>query len=114
MNHLLIAASIPFLIAAVVYFMHRCRASLILLLVTPAFMAIAMLWAIVPDLPRLFGMMDLYNQLLRDPRCNVFFWHFTIDNIETDSVWHSVLFVLMWGLLLSTAWRELMLREKEL
>lgn len=114
MNHLLIGAAVPFLIAAIIYSRKRFRASVIFLLVTPAFMAMAMLWAIAPDLPRLLGLMDLYNQLLRDPRCNIFFWHFTIDNVETDSVWHSVFFILMWGVLLFTAWRELALREKEL
>ena len=114
MNHLLIGAFVPFLIAVFIYARSGFRASVIFLLVTPAFMAMAMLWSIAPDLPRLFGMMDLYNQLLRDPRCNIFFWHFAVDNIETESAWHSVFFILIWMALLFAAWRELMLREKEL
>jgi hypothetical protein len=112
MNHLLLGASIPFLIATIVYIRRKFRASIIGLIVTPIFMSMTMTLAIAPDLPRLFGLMDLYNQLLRDPRCNIFFWHFSIDNVETESVWQSILLVLMWGLLLFAAWRELMLREK--
>jgi hypothetical protein len=113
MNHLLLGASIPLLIAGVIYAVRGFRASIIGLVVTPIFMAITMTWAVAPDLPRLLGLTDLYNQLARDPRCNIFFWHYSIDMIETESAWHSTFFILLWVLLLFTAFRELKLRERE-
>lgn len=113
MNHLLIGASIPFLIATIIYILRDFRVSIIGLIVIPIFMAMSMTWAIAPDLPRLFGLMDLYDQLARDPRCNIFFWHFYIDIVETESTCYSTLFVMMWGILLVVALRELFLREKE-
>jgi len=113
MNHMLLGALIPFLAAIAVYTWRGFRASIPLLIITPVFMTMTMTWAVAPDLPRLFGMTDLYYTLMREPRCDIFFWHYSIDKIETASAWYPALFVLMWALLLFAAWRELFLREKE-
>mgnify|MGYP006306872107 CR=1 FL=1 len=112
MNHIVIGASIPYLISLAVYLGRGCRASIAFLLGVPVFLAMGSLWAIVPDMPRLFGRMDLYREWAFDPRMNVFFFHHAIDSIEGYSPVWLVLFVLMVGSLLAAAWRELRRIEK--
>ncbi|MDD4872814.1 MAG: hypothetical protein PHR77_19860 [Kiritimatiellae bacterium] len=113
MNHLFLGASIPFAVAAIVYLCKGLRASLPGLIITPLIMFLTMTWAVAPDLPRLFGNIQLYNKLLLDPRCNIFFWHYSIDNIEKASAWYPSFFVIVLVLLLFVAARELMLAERE-
>ena len=85
-----------------------------MLILWPLLTLAGMLWAIIPDIPRLLGNNDLYFQMAGDPRCDVFFWHYTIDLHETESPWHTAAFVLILTTLLFVAWRELATREKEL
>ena len=66
-----------------------------------------MIWAVAPDIPRFFGFDELYHRLYRDPRCDLFFWHYTIDRIESDSMVYSVAFVLMLTSMLLVAIKEL-------
>jgi len=113
MNHLLLGAFVPFSITAIIYFVRRSRASLPMLVLTPVFMALTMTWAVAPDVPRLLGMTDFYYRLMLNPRCNIFFWHYSIDKVESPSAWFPLLFVLMWLLLLFAAWRELKIKEKD-
>jgi hypothetical protein len=83
-----------------------------MLILTPVFMALTALWAVLPDLPRLFGCYDLYHRLSHDPRTNIFLWHYAVDQIEIESpAFNVVLFLLLAGLLAS-AWRELRLKEE--
>ena len=113
MNQLALGASFGFAAGAVLYAARRCRASWWMLLLVPALMAAGALWAVVPDLPRLIGWQDLYLQLSRDPRMDLFFWHYTIDLSEVHEPWHApAVLVMLLGLLLA-AWRELRLLEKE-
>lgn len=112
MNHLLLGAAIPFLIGMAIYIHRGMRMSLPTLVMLPLSMAVTMVWAVAPDLPRLFGFIALYNRLNIDPRCNIFFWHYSIDLVETPSPLYPALFVTMWALLLFIAWRELALRER--
>ena len=112
MNHLVIGAAIPYIIATAVYVSRGCRAGLSFLLGVPVFLALGSLWAVVPDLPRLIGRMDLYRRWSFDPRMNVFFFHHAIDSFESYSPVWLVLFMLMIGSLLAAAWRELYLAEK--
>lgn len=114
MHQLLLGAALPYLIAAAIYIARRGRASLALLALTPAAMAAGAAWAAAPDLPRLLGMQTLYERLARDPRTNVFFWHYSIDQVEVDSVWYIVPLVLILASLLAAAWRELRMRERGL
>lgn len=113
MNQLLLGASGPFIIGTIIYFKSKYRASVRMLIVTPLFMALSMLWAIIPDIPRLLGMQDLYYRMAKDPRCNIFYWHYSIDLIETDSIIYLTVFVAMMILILFVAWRELYMVEKE-
>ena len=59
------------------------------------------------------GGRSLYDRLSRDPRCNMFFWHYRIDLTETESTWYAVGFVLLFVAVILAAWRELYLAEKE-
>jgi hypothetical protein len=113
MNQLLLGALLPFLAAAAWYARRGCRASPRMLVLTPLFMALAALYAIVPDLPRLAGCEGLYFRLANDPRMDIFLWHYTIDRIEVDSSLYHTALILMFAMLVAAAWRELYLLEKE-
>lgn len=112
MNQLLLGASIPFAIACVWYCCRRFRAGFVMLVMTPLWMLIGALWAVAPDLPRLFGRHALYDRLSRDPRMDIFFWHYTIDQMESDSSLYHVGLIVMGILLLAAAWRELRIKEE--
>jgi hypothetical protein len=113
MNQLMLGAFVPFLVGLVLYARRGFRASFRMLAATPALMGLGALWAVAPDLPRLFGQYGLYQRLAADPRTNVFFWHYTIDRMETDARWIPVVFVLMLAGLLAASWREVCLLEKQ-
>ena len=110
---LLIGAAIPFLVGLLVYISRRFRAGFRLLILTPVFTALGMAWASAPDLPRVLGFHDFYNQLHTDPRINIFFWHYTIDRIETESPVYAMGFMLLFVAFILAAWRELRLAEGE-
>lgn len=112
MNQVLLGASFGFLIGAVLYVVRRGRAGAAMLLGIPALMAAGVIWAHIPDIPRLLGKDELYNLWSEDPRMDIFFWHYSIDRIEAHAAWHTlVLFAMMFALLLA-ARRELALREE--
>ena len=113
MDQILLGAALPFLIAAVIYAWRGCRASLPMLILTPVWMVFGALWAIAPDLPRLAGHYELYHRLSRDPRMDIFFFHYTIDRLEIDSPLYHAGLVLMFVLLLGAALREIRKREGE-
>ncbi|NQU41622.1 MAG: hypothetical protein HQ523_16885 [Lentisphaerae bacterium] len=113
MNQIVIGAALPYLISLCVYIARRGRASMALLITAPLSMTACAIWAVIPDLPRALGMNDLYHRLAADPRINIFFMHYTIDKIETDSILYTPAFVLMAVSLFIVAWREVWLREQE-
>ena len=107
MNHALLGAAIPFLLAAFVYAWRGGRAGLPTLIGMPLLMAAGALWASAPDLPRVLGMHELYLRLSVDPRMNLFLWHYRIDQIETESRGYAVGIVVLAAGVLAAAWREL-------
>ncbi len=112
MNQMVIGAAIPFIIGIIIFCFKRFRASFKMLVTIPVTMALGALWAIAPDLPRFFGFLALYDKLSRDPRCDIFFWHYTIDKIETDS---NIFPALMLIMIISVTWvalRELRISEE--
>ncbi len=111
MNQILIGSLIPFAVAMAVYARRKGRADIAFLTLTPFAMLLGALWAVVPDLPRLFGRSDLYLRWSIDPRMNLFFWHYSIDQIETDSSWYAVGLLLTGACLLFIGWREIARRE---
>jgi hypothetical protein len=111
MNQVLLGLSFPFVLALVVYFARRCRAPFWLLAAFPGAAALSIVWAVAPDLPRLWGDHALYRRLMFDPRCDIFFWHYTIDKFESDSPLYLVGFVLVVMAVLLAVWRELRAAE---
>ncbi len=117
MHHPLIGAFFPFIIALCLYFRRGARGSLRLLILTPAAMAACALWAVIPDIPRLIGAQQFYLKLTRSQLSNIFFLHYTIDQIEhlyfePIAPLFNVLFVIMVFLLLTAAWNELCQAEQ--
>jgi len=112
MNQILFGALIPFLVAVAIYIRRGARASFTFLVLTPVWMALGALYAVVPDLPRLFGRPDVYHRWSHDPRMNIFLWHYAIDRVEVDSSFYHAGLIVMLLLLLGAAWRELYLVEK--
>lgn len=118
MHQPLFGAIIPFLCALVWYLSRHQHASWRFLLLTPAAMFLGALWAVVPDMPKLLGQMDLYYQLQASPWSNLFFLHRYIDRIETQHLdalaplFLLVLIAMILSLLLA-AWRELYRIEYE-
>lgn len=111
MNQLLLGATFPFAVGVLYYLARRFRASLASLVIMPFAMLLSMLWAVAPDLPRILGYRKLYHQLANDPRCNIFYWHYSIDLVEKDSPFYSLGFALMALCILFAIWREIRLKE---
>lgn len=91
MNHVLYGATIPFVIALMVYLRRRGHASLSLLILTPLAMAFMATWAVLPDIPRILGFHGLYMRMEADPRIDVFLWHHTLDQLEYSRAWYAAL-----------------------
>ena len=109
MNQIFLGASIPFGILAAVYALRQGRVGFKFLFAAPLWLVAGALWAIVPDIPRVLGvwlpgMRALYDRLAQDPRMNIFFWHYTIDQIETDVHPYHIGVALMAIALLAAAW----------
>lgn len=113
MNHVLLGASVPFAVAAFFYVRGGWRASTRLMIVAPLLMGALGVWAIVPDIPRAVGAVELYNRMSVSPMSDVFFFHRSIDAIESDSPVYAIGFVVMAVMVLFAGWRELVLRERE-
>ncbi len=111
MNQLLLGASIPFLIATVMYLLRGRRASIVMLAIVPISMMVSALWAVLPDIPRLLGYNRIYMRLASDPICDIFWWHYTIDQREVDSPWFAIGFIVIVMLLLLAILRELKIAE---
>ena len=113
MNQLLLGAAIGFTVCAAWYGIRRGRAGMPLLITAPPLMAACALWAVIPDIPRIMGMTDLYLQWSRNPAIDVFFWHYSIDLMEADSPWYAVGIVVLYVIVMAAAWGELSRRERE-
>lgn len=112
MNQLALGASFPFITGLIIYLARNRRANIATLILWPFLTLAGMLWAVIPDLPRLLGNNTLYLRLSNDPRCDIFFWHYTIDLHETENAWYAVIFILILMTFLFAAWRELKILEK--
>ncbi len=116
MNHLVIGMTFPFLLGCAAYLLGGCRAGWRLLVGVPVAMGVCGCWALVPDLPLLLGLSDLYFRLDRDPRIDIFFWHYTLDRWEDcgweGAPWNLVGLALMLLAVSAAAVRELQQRER--
>ena len=107
MNHLFVGAVFPFLIAVILYAKMRFRASLGLLITAPLAMLACATWAVLPDLPRTFGLAEFDSKISMNPVIDIFFWHYTINLHESYSPWFNIGFVAMVAGVFLAAWREL-------
>ena len=118
MHQLILGATFPLTIALVIYIIRRCRAPMWLLLLTPPLMGFCAMWAVVPDIPRIIGWHSLYKTMASNPLSDIFFWHYSIDQIEAahlDSMtpFFNACFALLLLALMAAAWRELRFAEKQ-
>jgi hypothetical protein len=118
MNQVFLGAAIPFCVLAAFYVLRKGRVGFRFLLAAPLVVAAGTLWAIAPDILRLFGvwspsMRALYDRLALDPRMNIFFWHYTIDQIETDTLPYHISVALMAIALLAAAWATVRRLEED-
>ncbi|MDP6524947.1 MAG: hypothetical protein QGI24_06430 [Kiritimatiellia bacterium] len=111
MNQLLLGALIGFMPMAALYAWRRFRSNSAMLIAAPLAVITCSVWAVIPDIPRLLDMTNFYLKLSRDPRTNLFFWHYTIDQMEVDSPWYAAGIVLLYASMLFAAWRELKMVE---
>jgi len=111
-NHLVIGGFIPFAIG-LAWRIGRRRGGLGFVIAWPLVTWLCMIFAVAPDLPRLFGATDLYNHLALDPRCDIFFWHYSIDKTERPTLLYPAAFAAILAAQLFTVWLELRLSEKE-
>ncbi|OGV82997.1 MAG: hypothetical protein A2340_14390 [Lentisphaerae bacterium RIFOXYB12_FULL_60_10] len=91
MNQLAMGMSVAWLIGIVVYARNRGKVSHRFFWITPLCMLLVGLWAIIPDLPRLAGDTALYHRMAHNPRMDIFLFHYTIDQIESDAPWGMAL-----------------------
>jgi hypothetical protein len=107
----LVGSALPFLACAALYLRAGGRASNRLLMLGPLVILVCSVWAIAPDIPRALGQPELAWRLTKDPRMDWFFFHYSIDKVETDSGWYAIGFLALGVVLVTAAWRELGLRE---
>ena len=112
MNHFLYGATIPFAVGALIYGLRGGRANLAMLIMVPLAMGGLAVWASAPDIPRMLGFQELYMRIHQDPRINIFLWHYTLDQIETESSWYGVGIALESAAVMGVAIRQLFLEEK--
>jgi len=112
MHQFIFGAMFPFAVGAVVYACRGFRGSLRFFVILPTLMFGCGLWAVVPDVPRLLGAQSMYERLAGMKWTDVFFLHHTIDRIEVDSPWYSVVFVVLCLSMLFSLWREVRIRER--
>ncbi len=112
MNHVFLGAAIPLLIALPYLLIRRGRIPLPTLIAFPALMLACAIWAVIPDIPRITGHATLYLRLMNDPRMNIFFWHYRLDQIETESTLYNAGVAFLLISLMGIAWNELRTAER--
>jgi len=114
-NHVMLGAALPLLVSALWYWRRGGRASVRFLLVAPAVMVASGLWAIVPDMPRAWGDVQLYHALHYKPWANIFWAHQWIDFTPSVDEWtgYPLVFLGFCGVILAAVLHELRMSEDE-
>ncbi|MBK9032572.1 MAG: hypothetical protein IPL61_14880 [Myxococcales bacterium] len=113
MIHVLLASTVPLLLFFGSWWRRGRHTSVRALVVLPLVCMASGVWAVVPDLPRLFGDLPRYVDMHHTSYCNVFWGHCAIDahdDIDSSMVF-PVLFVLVTAAVFLIGWRELARRE---
>ncbi len=114
MIHVLIASSLPLAVFFAVWWRRGRRTSARALVTLSLACLVSAAWAVVPDMPRLWGDLPYYNALHHRSYCDAWWFHCTIDGKDDidSSMLFPVLFVLAAVAVLAVAWRELAHRER--
>lgn len=114
MIHVLLASSLPLLVFFALWLRRGRRASVRSLLLLPIACAASGAWAVVPDMPRLWGDLALYVDMHHKKYCNVFWGHCAIDRRDDidNSMVFPTLFVLVAVAVFAIGWRELRRTEQ--
>ncbi|MEZ4359971.1 MAG: hypothetical protein R3B48_07320 [Kofleriaceae bacterium] len=115
MIHALLASTLPLLWFFASWLRRGRRTSARALVALALGCLASSLWAVVPDLPRLFGRTAYYFELHRRSYCDVWWLHCTIDAHDAldSSMVFPALFVVAAAAVFAVAWRELARREAE-
>lgn len=115
MIHVLLASALPLAIFFVSWWRRGRRTSARALVWLALGAMGSSAWAVVPDLPRLWGDLEYYVELHHRSYCNAWWLHCAIDARDDidSSMLFPALFVLAAAAVLAVAWRELRLLERE-
>ncbi|MEZ4402390.1 MAG: hypothetical protein R3B06_20360 [Kofleriaceae bacterium] len=113
MIHVLLASTLPLAIYFARWLARGRRTTPRALVVLPLACLASGVWAVVPDLPRLWGDLPWYVELHHRSYCDVFWGHCAIDRHDAidNSMVFPTLFVLVTVAVFWTGWRELARRE---
>jgi hypothetical protein len=112
----MLGAALPLLVSAIWYWRRGGRASVRFLIVSPMAMLASGLWAVVPDMPRLWGDVQLYHRLHYKSWANIFWGHQWIDFTPAVDEWkgYPLVFMAFCGVILAAVLRELRMSERDL
>ncbi len=115
MIHLLLASALPLAIFFVSWWRNGRRTTARALVLLALGCMASSAWAVVPDMPRLWGDLEWYVDLHHRSYCNAWWLHCAIDrrdDIDSSMLFPS-LFVLAALAVMGVAWRELRRLERE-
>lgn len=115
MIHVLLASALPLAGFLIAWWRRGRRTSARALVLLALGCLVSGAWAVVPDMPRLWGDLEYYVELHHRSYCNAWWLHCAIDardDIDSSMLFPS-LFVLAALAVLGIAWRELRLIERE-
>ncbi|HVK72876.1 MAG TPA: hypothetical protein VM734_06125 [Kofleriaceae bacterium] len=114
MIHVLLASVLPLAVFFTGWLVRGRRVRLRALIILPLVCLVSGAWAVVPDMPRLWGDQVYYMELHHRSYCDVWWFHCTIDRHDEidSSMLFPVLFVLAALAVLVIAWRELRRAEE--
>jgi hypothetical protein len=112
--HVLIASMLPLAIFFAVWWKRGRRTTARALVMLAGACLVSGAWAVVPDMPRLWGDLALYVDMHHLSYCNVWWGHCAIDRHDAidSSMLFPVIFVIAAISVLAVAWRELAQRER--
>lgn len=115
MIHVLVASALPLAIFFISWWRRGRRTSARSLVLLAFGCMLSSAWAVVPDMPRLWGNLEYYVELHHRSYCNAWWLHCAIDAHDDidSSMLFPALFVLTAAAVFAVAWRELRKLEGE-
>lgn len=115
MIHVLLASALPLALFFQMWWRRGRRTGARQLVLLAVGCALSGAWAVVPDMPRLWGDLEYYVELHHRSYCNAWWLHCAIDAHDDidSSMLFPALFVLAAAAVVAVGWRELRLLERE-